>query len=356
MSVINRITKLEPYTPSSRGVNSSSNWQYSDWNESHFGPSPTVLRRIQESILDKDFFQKYPNTDSTELVSLLSDYTGLKSENISIYNGSDDALKEIFISFLDETSKVITYSPSYTQVDTFISLSTDKHHKEKIIDPIGKHYYNFENIKNYDLVYLANPNNPTGYLIDKTEIELLVSKNLDTLFIIDEAYYEFSKQTCSDLVTKYNNIIITRTFSKAFGLASLRIGYILASKQKIEFLDKIRNVKSVNQIAQIAASTSLEDLSYLSYCVKETKKSKEFLENFIKNSLTFECFENSHANFVLIKTKDSKSLVNLMLKNKVLIRDRSNMPGLKNCVRITVGSIENVKKIINILKQFESKQ
>jgi len=272
MSVAERITKLKPYTPSDRNVDSNNGWQYSDWNESHFKPSPKAIKSVQEAILDNNFFQKYPNTNNRELLDLLSDYTGLESENIAIYNGSDDALKEIFISFLDENSKVMTYSPSYTQVDTFISLSTDKHHKEKIIDPIDKHYYNFEDIKNYDLVYLANPNNPTGYLIDKTEIELLVSKNLDTLFIIDEAYYEFSKNTSSDLVTKYNNIIITRTFSKAFGLASLRIGYILASKEKIEFLNKIRNVKSVNQIAQIAAAASLKDLDYLSACTGETKK------------------------------------------------------------------------------------
>ncbi len=273
----------------------------------------------------------------------------MKPENVAIYNGSDDALKDIFLCFADQETKVVTYCPSYTQVDTFIAMSTNNHKKQQIRDPLGLHEYNFEILSDYDIVYLANPNNPTGQIIEKDVIEKIVFDNPSTLFIVDEAYYEFCQVSCCDLVLKYDNIIVTRTFSKAFGLASLRIGYVLGSKEKIAFLNKIRNVKSVNSIAQLAAIACLKDLNYLNKCVTETKQSREMLQNYIDKSQHLSCVE-SHSNFVLVKTRNSKSVIKKMIENKISIRDRSSFKNLNNCVRITVGSIETTKRVIEVLE------
>ena len=349
MSVVKRISNLEPYIPSKRSFDSK-NWSYCDWNESQFPPSPKVKESIQNFLLD-DNLQKYPCNNNDKLISLLCNYTNLSNKNITIYNGSDDALKDIFFSFADQDTRVITYTPSYTQVDTFITLSTDKHHKEEIIDPMGKHIYNFKIFKDYDIVYLVNPNNPTGHIIKKDIIEKVIS-NPKTLFIIDEAYYEFSKHSCCELVLKYDNIMITRTFSKAFGLASLRIGYVLAPKTKIEFLNKVRNVKSVNAVAQNAAIACLQDLEYLEKCVSETKKSRKLLEDYINNSKYLSC-NKSHSNFILVKTNDAQKVIKKMIDNNISIRDRSSFKNLDNCIRITVGSLPVAQKIIEVLENIE---
>ena len=350
MSVKDRISKLEPYVPSERNFDSK-NWSYCDWNESQFPPSPKVQEDIQNFLLD-DKIQKYPCTNNKKLINLLCEYTGLNNDNIAIYNGSDDALKDIFFSFADANTRVVTYSPSYTQVDTFIALATDNHHKEEILDPMGKHIYNFKFLKDCDIVYLVNPNNPTGHIIKKDIIEKVVSDNPKTLFIVDEAYYEFSKHSCCELVLKYDNIMITRTFSKAFGLAALRIGYVLASKSKINFLNKVRNVKSVNAIAQTAAIACLQDLEYLENCVSETTKSRKLLENYINNSKYLSCI-NSHSNFVLVKTNDAQKVIKKMIENNISIRDRSSFKNLDNCIRITVGSLATTQKIIEVLENIE---
>tara|TARA_R100000234_G_scaffold119768_1_gene103676 strand:- start:8348 stop:9400 length:1053 start_codon:yes stop_codon:yes gene_type:complete len=347
MNVVKRISKLEPYVPSSRDYGDE-DWSYCDWNESQFPPSPLVLPAIKDFLLNSNI-EKYPCANNKELLGLLCDYTGLKTENIIIYNGSDDALKDVFLSFADQESKVVTYCPSYTQVDTFIAMATDNHHKQQIKDPLGAHEYDFEILKNYDVAYLANPNNPTGHVIEKDMIERIISINPQTLFIIDEAYYEFYQVSCADLVSKYDNIIVTRTFSKAFGLASLRIGYALGSKEKIAFLNKIKNVKSVNSIAQVAAIACLQDLNYLNKCVAETKQARQLLQDYVDKSHHLSCVK-SHSNFVLIRTDNSENVIKKMIDNKISIRDRSSFKNLENCIRITVGSIATTKKIIEVLE------
>tara|TARA_R100000234_G_scaffold81297_1_gene51111 strand:- start:4892 stop:5944 length:1053 start_codon:yes stop_codon:yes gene_type:complete len=347
MNVVDRISKLDPYIPSNRDFDSK-NWSYCDWNESQFSPSPLVISSIEDFLLNGNI-EKYPCTNNKELLELLSDYTGLQTENITVYNGSDDALKDIFLSFADQQTKIVTYCPSYTQVDTFIAMSTNIHQKHPIKDPLGDHEYDFEVLKNYDIAYLANPNNPTGHIIEKDVIEQIISSNPNTIFIIDEAYYEFSQVSCSDLVLKYDNIIITRTFSKAFGLASLRIGYALGPKEKISFLNKIKNVKSINSIAQVAAIACLKDLNYLNKCVAETKQSRKLLEDYIDKSEHLSCAK-SHSNFVLVKTNSSERVIKKMIENKISIRDRSSFKNLNNCIRITVGSLETTKRIIEVLE------
>ena len=188
------INALKPYNVGGR-ANLSQDWECFDWNESEFPPSNKVFEVMKF---------------------------------IEVYNGSDDGLKDIFTAFVDRETQVISYAPSYTQVDTFISVNTDNYEKVQIIDPLGKHLWDFIPCMTADVVYLVNPNNPTGKLIPIEEIEELVDTNPSTLFVVDEAYYEFAGQSCSHLVISHKNLIVTRTFSKAFGLAAARLGYVMA--------------------------------------------------------------------------------------------------------------------------------
>ena len=211
---------------------------------------------------------------------------------------------------------------------------------------MGKHQYDFTHCANADVVYLVNPNNPTGKLIDVHVIKELLESNPDTLFVVDEAYYEFAKQSCAHLVIGHKNLIVTRTFSKAFGLAAVRLGYVMAHPDTLFHLRKIRNGKTVNALAQLCGIAVLNDIDYLDARIAEMNDSKKF---FIDNLPSEYTAIESHANFVLVKTPNSEEVLRKMKENKILIRDRSSFTNLDDCVRITIGSKKQIIRVLDVL-------
>lgn len=224
-----------------------------DWNEASIPPTPKVRERIMKILDEPCFFNLYPTTYNEELHNLLSSYVGLPKENIQ-YFGSSDALHEYICKvFISVGDPVMILGPSYdnfrltcqangaevyfTYYNDDFSFDPDKFEKEI-------------NQKEPAVVYICNPNNPTGNVHQQLYIEHLLNEFPDTLFLIDEAYYEFSGITCKDLVTKYDNILISRTMSKAFALANFRVGYLIASKDNVQFVNRIRNPKNLTTFAQ----------------------------------------------------------------------------------------------------------
>ena len=335
------INNLQTYNVGGRS-DLSSDWECFDWNESEFPPTNKVFEVM------KSFYryERYPDITAKLLKSKLSDYVSLPVDFIEVYNGSDDALKDIITVFVDRETHVLSYQPSYTQVNTFITTNTENYMKVNIKNPLGEHEYDFNYCKVANVVYLVNPNNPTGKLLAVDDIEKLLKTYPDTLFIVDEAYYEFAKQSCSHLVVSHKNLIVTRTFSKAFGLASVRLGYCMGHPDTLSHLRKIRNGKAVNSLAQLCGIAALDDLDYLDSRIDEMNDAKKF---FVDN-LPHEYYAvDSQTNFVLLKTPDSKKLLNKMKDNKILIRDRSSFDNLENCVRITIGSKKQIIRVLDVI-------
>ena len=335
------ISNLQTYNVGGRS-DLSSDWECFDWNESEFPPTNKVFEVM------KSFYryERYPDITATQLKNKLSDYVSLPVDFIEVYNGSDDALKDIITVFVDKDTHVLSYQPSYTQVNTFITTNTENYMKVNIKDPLGKHEYDFDYCKVNEVVYLVNPNNPTGKLLPVEEIEKLVKTYPNTLFIVDEAYYEFAKQSCSHLVVSHKNLIVTRTFSKAFGLASVRLGYCMGHPDTLSHIRKIRNGKAVNTLGQLCGIAALNDLDYLQSRIDEMNDAKKF---FIDNLPNYYNALDSDANFVLVKTPDSKKLLEKMKENKILIRDRSAFDNLENCVRITIGSKKQIIRVLDVM-------
>ena len=335
------ISNLQTYNVGGRS-DLSSDWECFDWNESEFPPTNKVFEVM------KSFYryERYPDITAKQLKNKLSEYVSLPVDFIEVYNGSDDALKDIITVFVDKDTKVLSYQPSYTQVNTFITTNTENYEKINIQDPLGKHHYDFDHCKSADVVYLVNPNNPTGKLLPVKEIEKLVKQYPNTLFIVDEAYYEFAKQSCTHLVVSHKNLIVTRTFSKAFGLASVRLGYCMAHPDTLSDVRKIRNGKAVNALGQLCGIAALNDLDYLQSRIDEMNDAKKF---FIDNLPNYYQAVNSDANFVLVKTPDSKKVLEKMRENKILIRDRSAFENLENCVRITIGSKKQIIRVLDVM-------
>ena len=335
------INNLQTYNVGGRS-DLSADWECFDWNESEFPPTNKVFEVM------KSFYryERYPDINGSQLKNKLSEYVSLPVDFIEVYNGSDDALKDIITVFVDRDTDVLSYQPSYTQVNTFITTNTENYMKVNIKDPLGKHEYDFNYCKINEVVYLVNPNNPTGKLLPVEEIEKLVKTYPNTLFIVDEAYYEFAKQSCSHLVVSHKNLIVTRTFSKAFGLASVRLGYCMGHPDTLSHIRKIRNGKAVNTLGQLCGIAALNDLDYLQSRIDEMNDAKKF---FIDNLPNYYNALDSDANFVLVKTPDSKKLLEKMKENKILIRDRSAFDNLENCVRITIGSKKQIIRVLDVM-------
>jgi len=310
MKFINKyLRNLAPYKVASHKVWEVSNEERKnilklDWNEATISPSPKVKERLQLLVDNENFYYLYPSTNNDEILQRLSIYTKLPFDNVQ-YFASSDALHEYLVRmYITVGDPILILGPTY---DNFRLTSETQ---GAVIN-----YYNYEDDfrlnqegfvneiqkLNPSLVYICNPNNPSGNLIPKAFIKKLITRFSDIIFLIDEAYYEFSQETIADEVVNFSNLFVSRTFSKAFALANFRAGYLISDANNIQQISKIRNPKNFTTFAQEAVIGVLSDIDYMWQYVKEVNEAKiQFVEQL--NNLPFinSVFE-SHANFVLIR-------------------------------------------------------
>ena len=330
------LDKISPYVISDRKY--SSDMIYLDWNEGY--DIPDEVRKHIQNKLYKFKWNQYPDLTSNILLDKLSKYTNTDKEFIQVYNGSDSALDHSFRILLNDGDTVIIPAPNYSQINqTITSLGG----VIKYCD-IGRLEETIKETENLKVVYISNPNNPMGYVYD---IKPLVLKYPEIFFIVDEAYYEFSKQySIFDSAFKYPNVIVTRTFSKALGLASIRLGYLTSNSYIISKLSKIKNFKEVNQIAQIAGSSILDNIHLVETGIERMKIIKQGFLRTIKGVRVYD----SHSNFVLIEHPLVSDIISDLKKNNILVRDRSDY--INNTMRITIGQPENMKTIAEIINKY----
>lgn len=329
-----------------------------DWNESTIPPSPLVRQHIEQCLAEPSFFNLYPTTYNEKLLNLLSHYVELPIENVQ-YFGSSDVLHEyICKAFISVGDPVMILGPSY---DNF-RLTCQANGADVYFSNYREDFtFDAEQFKNDILnrepavVYICNPNNPTGNVHTKEYIEHLLQEYPDTLFLIDEAYYEFSGITAKDLVLKYDNILVTRTMSKAFGLANFRVGYLMASRDNVQFINKIRNPKNLSTFAQVAACAALFDVPYMRNYVDEVHQGMQYFYEKSRKYATHYKTHNSHGNFVLLKFKSHEEKIALLqnlAENNIFARDTTQSPLVQNCFRITVGTVEQMKRVMNVIDQY----
>ena len=332
-----------------------------DWNEASIPPSPKVRERLHQLLEEPDFFNLYPTTYNKRLHEALSNFTGLPKENLQ-YFGSSDALHEyvckVFISVGDP---VMILGPSYDNFRLTCQANGAEVFFSNYNDDFTFDANKFENdilTKEPAVVYICNPNNPTGYVHQKTYIEYLLNEFPDTLFLIDEAYSEFSGITVKDLVLKYDNILISRTMSKAFALANFRVGYLIGSKDNVQFVNRIRNPKNLTTFAQEAAIAALDDSQYMWNYVAEVNKSKKIFYKACEKYADKMTLIPSYGNFVLIKfnSKDEKlELLQYLADNNIFARDTTQSASVQNCFRISIGTCKQIEIVIDVIDKFFNK-
>lgn len=332
-----------------------------DWNEATIPPTPVVMERIELLLKEPSFFNLYPTTYNDELLSLLAQYVELPEENIQ-YFGSSDVLHEyICKAFISVGDPVMILGPSYDNFRLTCQANGADVYFSYYNDDFTFDAERFENdiiTREPAVVYICNPNNPTGNVHSKEYIEHLLQEYQDTLFLIDEAYYEFSGITVKDLVLKYDNILISRTMSKAFALANFRLGYLIAGKDNVQFINKIRNPKNLSTFAQVAGCAALSDTQYMWNYVEEVHRGMDYFAEAMQKYEDRLTIHPSHGNFSLIEFQtyeDKIALLNHLANNNIFVRDITQAPMVRNCFRITIGTVEQMKKVVNVIDAYYAK-
>lgn len=296
----------------------------------------------------------YPDSDSKLLREKMSEYYGCKTENILAGNGSSELINMVINAYCEKGDKVTSFVPSFSMYQTYCDLCG----AEYVSVPCEKDFsQNIDKLINKSLeikskiVILCNPNNPTGYVTSKQEIIKLLENVKNSIIIVDEAYVDFCDNSIVGLINQYENLIVMRTLSKAFGLAGLRVGALIANEDLTKYIWKVKVPYNINILSQYAAVKSLENINLVDTYKKEVAMLREELSINLKK-LNFSVYD-SGSNFIFLKSPVD-NLYEKLMDCGVLIRKFNHNNDIY--YRITVGTKEEneilLDEIKRIIKEF----
>ncbi len=324
-------------------------------NENPFLPSPKISKFLK-NFNEFDRLRKYPSPSSEKLREEIAKLHKISADEVLVTNGSDEALSILFRACLSENSTFLMPNPTYSLYPILKDLVMNGT-KIKEIPVLENFSLDFETLKKEkaNLLAFANPNAPTGILAEKKELIDLV-KSLDCAVLCDEAYIDFAKpnSTMINEIKNLPNLFVSRTFSKSYSLAGLRVGYIISNKENIFELNKIRDSYNLGFLEQEIAKIAIKDQTYLK---KNVKKIISLRENLKKDLEKLEFFViNSNTNFLFAKVPNlkAKELYDFLCSKKVFVR-YFNYPNLKDYIRITIGIESEHKILLKWIKEFLNK-
>ncbi|MEM2759325.1 MAG: histidinol-phosphate transaminase [Nitrososphaerales archaeon] len=325
-------------------------------NVNPLGASQKVIAAVRKNI---NLISGYPDPDAKELKNAIAEYVELDRENVVVGNGSNELIHLFADAFVGKGDKVVIPMPTFFEYEfacdknsaniSYVELKEFLLDSKQMIDAIDKET---------KVLFICNPNNPSGMLAERGDVERILDHayNNGTLVMLDECFIEFvdypEKTSFTKFVREYENLVVLRTFTKAFGLAGLRVGYCLASKRVSNILNKAKVPWNVNALAQKAAVAALNDRTYLEKTRNLVKKEKKYLHNSIAKIKQFKPYR-SDTNFFLIKLSamDSVTLKEKLLKRNILVRDCSTFTGMgTDFVRIAVQRHMENRLLVNALK------
>lgn len=357
MQPLDQVKKLVPYLPGKPieeverefGIKNSVKLAS---NENPLGPSKLAMKAIEDTI---DQVHRYPDGDCFSLKKKIASFLDVKEKNLIIGNGSNDLLELIARTYLSRNDEAIYGEYAFIVYPIVVQSVGAKH----IISPMPELVHDLKDFSSRvtdrtKIIFLANPNNPTGTIFRKADFEKFLSVVPDNvLIVVDEAYFEYvNDESYPDTLqyhSNFSNLITIRTFSKIYGLAGLRIGYAVASESITTYVNRVRQPFNVNSVAQIAALAAMDDDNHLSYTKEVNRTGMEFLEKGF-NSLGIK-FIKSYTNFILIDLQqDTMPVYQKLLKDGVIIRPVEGY-GLKSHLRVTIGTERENRKLIQSLKK-----
>ena len=321
-------------------------------NENPLGPSPKAISIVKKNLAR---INRYPDSNCFYLKLKLAKVHNLTPECFTIGNGSDELIDIIIKTFVEEDENIITAETTFLEYEIISKVNN----RSCIRVPLKYHKFDLEGIekkvnKKTKLIFIANPNNPTGTYINRPELlHFLAELPKWVIVVLDEAYDTFIDVDDfpfgTDLIRSRRNIIVLKTFSKSYGLAGLRVGYAVAQPELISFMERVRQPFNVNLLAQLAAEAALDDKDFLEKTRKLILEEKNFLYKKLRELGVN--YIPSVANFILLDVgRDGCEVFKEMLKFGVIVRDMEQY-GLSNFIRVTIGIREENKKFLSALKK-----
>lgn len=316
---------------------------YLDANENSFGSALEVP------------YNRYPDPLQLKLKESISAIKGIKKECQFLGNGSDEPIDLLIRSFCNPgKDNIVIFPPTYGMYEVSAKIN-DVAIKEVLLSNNFQIDLNktFSIIDEYTkLIFICSPNNPSGNIIDPASIKAIL-ENFKGLVILDEAYIDFAKvNSLLDQIGEYPNLVILQTFSKAWGMAGLRLGMAFASPDIINVLNKVKAPYNINIVTQQLALNALSSEAFVTNCVEKIIKERMRLDAVFASLPFVDNVFASDANFILIRVQDAAGLYNYLKQRSIIVRNRSNMSRCENCLRITVGTEEENNLLITTLKQY----
>ena len=323
-----------------------------DFNESTIGCSPRVLEKLRA--LDAEVMARYPEREPME--GEVADFLGLDAAQVLLTNGVDEAIHLLCSTYLDPGDEAIIVVPTFAMYAIFaqaegarlVQILSGENFAFPLDDLLSRINQRTR------LIAVANPNNPTGTAVACDVLLQVARAAPHAALLVDEAYFEFHGETIVDRAGWPTNLFVARTFSKAYGLAGLRIGILVGDARQMAMVRRVASPYNVNALALAVLPEALRDQEYVKQYVAAVQRGREVLEQELK--VLGLHYWPSRANFVLVRVGPVHAeFIQALRARGVLVRDRNSDPGCEGCVRLTVGSEEHTRTLIGALRDVVGK-
>jgi len=337
------VLRMAPYSPPTGGRAGKLRL---DFNENTVGASPRVIEFLKQHLTEPQL-AVYP--EYADAKRDLAAYFKVDPDDFILTNGTDEAIQVLINTYIDDNDEVITLTPSYAMYRFYAEVAGAR--LREIPYRRGTLNFPFEELleaiaPDTRAVLIANPNNPTGSGTTRANLERILEKAEGAAVLVDEAYYEFCGVSMLPLLNDYPNLFVSRTFSKVFGMAAMRVGCLFSQSGNVEFLHKAQSPYSVNMVGALAARAAVQDTEYIRKFVTEVLAARELL--YVELERLGISYFPSQANFVLFQAGDRAIPIRDELRRRgVLVRDRSYE--IAGCVRVTVGTRDQVRSFVEEL-------
>ena len=343
----NNIRKVEPYVP---GEQPQGNVIKLNTNENPYPPAPGVRTALQN--MDTDLMRRYPDPTAGELVHTLAEYYGVKDEQVFVGVGSDDVLAMCFLTFFNSQKPILFPDITYSFYKVWAELYRIPYECPQVDSQfriVKEDYY-----KENGGVIFPNPNAPTSIYEELDFVEDILQHNQDVIVIVDEAYIDFAGRSAIELIDKYDNLIVTQTFSKARSMAGMRIGYAISNPDLIRCLNDVKysfNSYTMNQTALACGVEAVKDKVYFEEGVRKIVETREWAKEEL-GKLGF-VFPDAKANFIFARHPkvDANELFQALKENNIYVR-HWNAPRIDQYLRITIGTREEMETLFDFLRTY----
>ena len=348
----NNVRKVVPYVPGEQPQ--KDRMIKLNTNENPYPPAPGVQKVLDEFQVDR--LRKYPDPVVGKLVQAIADYYGVKKEEVFVGVGSDDVLAMIFMTFFNSKEPILFPDITYS----FYDVWTDMLRIPYVQIPLDENFciqtedYNRPN----GGVIFPNPNAPTGELLSLEKVEEIIKANPDVIVVVDEAYIDFGGESALPLIERYDNLIVVQTFSKSRSMAGSRIGYAISNEKVIKYLNDVKysfNSYTMDALTIDLGTAAIQDKEYFETCCKKIIATREWTKEELKK-LGFS-FGDSKSNFIFATHKDipAEEIYQALRDADIYVRYFGKIERIKNYLRISIGTDEEMREFIDFLTSFINK-